>query len=84
MLRANIHCPDDIIRKSTRFKPSLLNSDKFDMNNNHLSTNSTYSDHSVLNFLLKFTPNHIDSTTNLLNEVVLTEVVMQPTKKQVM
>ena len=51
------------------------------MNNNHLSTNSTYNDHSVLNFPLQFTPNQVDSTTNLLDEVVLTEVILQPTEK---
>ena len=52
MLRANIRCQDDIIRRSTRFKPSLLHFNKFDMNNNHSSTNSIYNDHSVLNFPL--------------------------------
>ena len=59
MLRANICCQDDIIRRSTRFKPSLLHFNEFDMNNNHLSTNSTYNDHSVLNFPLQFTPNQV-------------------------
>ena len=52
------------------------------MNNNHLSTNSTYSDHSVLNFPLQFTPNQVDSATNLLDKVNLSKVVMQLTKKQ--
>ena len=50
MLRANIRCQDDIIRKSTRFKSSLLHSNEID--NNNLSTNSEYNDHYVLNFPL--------------------------------
>ena len=81
MLCANICCQDDIIRQSTRFKPSLLHFNKFNMNNNHLSTNSTYNDHSVLNFPLQFTPNQVDYTTNLLDEVVLIKVILRPTKK---
>ena len=51
------------------------------MNNNHLSVNSTNNDHSVLHFPLQFTPNHVDYTTDMLDEVVLTKVVMRPTKK---
>ena len=51
------------------------------MDNNHILTNSTYNDHCVFNFPLQFTPNQVDSTIDLLDEVVLTEVVMQPTKK---
>ena len=51
------------------------------MNNNHLSVNSTHNDHSILIFLLQFTPNHVSRTTNLLDEVVLIEVVLRPTKK---
>ena len=80
MLHANICCQDDIICQSTRFKPSLLHFNEFNMNNNHLSTNSTYSDHSVINFPFQFTPNHVDSTTNLLDEMVLTKVVTRSTK----
>ena len=81
MLRATIHYQDEIIRRSTRFKLSLLYSKKLDINNNNLLTNSEYNDHSVLNFPLQFTPNQVDSTTNLLDEVVLTEVVLQSTEK---
>ena len=81
MLRATIHCQDDIICISTRFKSSLLHFNKLDINNNHLLTNSEYNDHSVLNFPLQFTPNQVDSTTDLLDEVVLTEVVLRPTEK---
>ena len=51
------------------------------MNNDHLSTNSKYNDHSVLNFPVQFTLNQVDSTTNLLDGVILTEVVIRPTEK---
>ena len=56
-------------------KPSLLHFNEFDMNNNHLSVNLTYNDNSVLNFPLQFTTNQVGYTTDLLDEVVLTEVV---------
>ena len=81
LLRANISCREDIIRRPTRFKPSRLQSNKFDMNNKHVSVNSTHNDHSIHNFLLQFAPNHVDPTTDLLDEVVLTKVVLRPTEK---
>ena len=52
------------------------------MNNNHLSVNSTHNDHFIPNFLLQFTSNHVDLTTDLLDEVILTKVFLQPTKNQ--
>ena len=51
------------------------------MNNNYVSVNSTHNDHSNLNFLLQFTPNHVNPNTDLLNEMFLTEVVLWSTKK---
>ena len=80
MLRANMRCQDDIICRSTKFKPSLLHFNELDIDNNHLLTNSECNDHSILNFPLQFAPNEIDSTTDLLDNVVLTEVVLQPKK----
>ena len=81
MLHATICCQDNIICRSTRFKLSLLHFNKLDINNNHVLTNSEYNNHSILNFPLQFTPNQVDSTTNLLDNVVLTEVVLRPTEK---
>ena len=81
MLHAIIRCQDAIIRKSTKFKSSLLHFNKLDIDNHHLSTNSEYDDHSGINFPLQFAPNQVDSTTNLLDNVVLTEVVLRPIKK---
>ena len=80
MLHATISCQIDIICRSTRFKSSLLDFNKLNINNNHLLTNSEYNDRSVLNFPHQFTPNQVNSTTDLLDNVVLTAVVLQPTK----
>ena len=81
MLCAIICYQDDIIHRSTRSKPSLLYFNKLDINNNHLSKKSEYNDHSVLHFPLQFSPNQVDSTTNLWNDVVLTKYDLLPNQK---
>ena len=86
LVRIDLSCQDDIIRRSTRFKPPLLHSNEFNMNYNHLSVDSTHTDHSILNFPPQFTSNQVDSTTDLFDEVVSTEVVstevvIRPTEK---
>ena len=81
MFHTTICFQDDIICRSTRFKLSVLHFNKLDIHNNHLLTYSECNDHSVLNFPLQLTPNQVDSTTNLSEDVVLTEVILQPTKK---
>ena len=81
MLCAIICHQDAIIYRSTRFKSSLLHFNELNIDNNHLSTNSKYDDHSGINFSLQFALNQIDSTTNLLNDVVLPEIVLRPTEK---
>ena len=81
MLCAIICRQDAIIRRSTRFKLSLLYFNELNIDNNHLSTNSEYDDHSCINFPLQFALNQVDSATDLLDDVVLTEVVIRPTEK---
>ena len=81
MLCATICCQVDIVRRSTRFKSSILHFNELNIDNNHLLTNSEYNDHTVNNFPLQFATNQVDSTTNLLDNVVLTEVVIRPTEK---
>ena len=81
MLCAIICCQNTIIRRSTRFKWSLLHFNKLDIDINHLLTKSEYDDHSSINFPLQFAFNQVNSTTNQLNAVVLTEVVLRPTEK---
>ena len=81
MVCADLSYQDDINRRSTRFKPPLLHSNGFDMNYNYLLVDSTHTDHSILNFPPQFTSNQVDSTTDLFNKIVLTEVVLRPTTK---
>ena len=69
---------DDIIRRFTRIKLSLLHFNKLNIDNNNLSTNSEYDDQSGINFPFQFSLNQVDSTTDPLDEVVLTEVGRQP------
>ena len=54
MLCATICRQDDTVCRSRRFKLSILHFNKLDIDNNHLSTNSEYKDHSVINFPLQF------------------------------
>ena len=82
MLQPSICRQDNIGRRSTRFKASILHFNELDTDNNHLSTNSEYNDHSVINFPVQFVPNQVDSTNDLLDDVVLTEVVLHITKNQ--
>jgi len=81
MLCAIIRPQDAIICKSIRFKLSLLYFKELDIDNNHLLTNSEYDDYSGINLPLQFAPNQVDSTIDPLDNVVLTEVVLRPTKK---
>ena len=81
ILCAIICCQDAIIQRSTRFKLSLLHFNELDIDNNHVLTNSEYDDQSGFNFPLQFALNQVDSTTNLLDDVVLTKVVLRPTEK---
>ena len=81
MLCAIICCQDAIIHRSTRFKSSLLYFNELDIDNNYLLTHSEYEDHSGINFPLQFVLNQVGLTTNLLHNVVLTEVVLQLTEK---
>ena len=76
MLCATIRCQDYIVCRSTKFKSSLLHFNKLDINNNNLLIDSEYNDHSGINFPLQFAPNQVDSTTNLLDNMILTEVVL--------
>ena len=81
MLCATICRQDDTVCRSRRFKLSILHFNKLDIDNNHLSTNSEYDNYSSIYFPIESAPNQVDSTTDLLDDVVLTEVVLQPTEK---
>ena len=51
------------------------------MDNGNLSTKLKYDNCSNINFQLPHALNKIDLNTDLLDKVILTEVVLQPTKK---
>ena len=81
MLRSLNHCQYITVRGCTKMKLSLLHFKELNMSNNDLSTNSEYDNRSSINFPLHHTLNQVDSNTDLLDKVILTKVVLQPTKK---
>ena len=74
-------CQDVIFCGSTKLR-SFLPFDKLDIGNNHLSTDLGYDNHSCINFPFHRDLNQVDSSTDLLDEMILTKVVIQPTKNQ--
>ena len=80
MLYSFNHCQDITVRENTKLKSSLLPFEELNMVNN-LSMNSEYDSCSNINFPLYHALNQVDLNTDLLDEVILTEVVLQPTKK---
>ena len=82
MLRALNLCQDATLCGSTKMKPSLLHFDELVIGKNHLSTNSGSDNHSCINFPFHHALNQVDSSTNLLDKVILTEVVFRPTENQ--
>ena len=75
------HRQDITLCGSTKLNSSLLPFDELNMENNHLSTNLGYDKCSSINFPFHHALNQVDSSTDLLDEVILTEVVLRPTKK---
>ena len=74
------HCQDITIRKYTKLKSYFLPLEGLNMGNDDLSTNSKYDDCSNINFLLHHALNQVDSNTNILDKVIVTEVVLRQTK----
>ena len=81
MLRALNLGQDANLCGSTRLKPSLLPFDELNIGNNHLLTDSGYDNHSCINFPFLCALNQIDSSTDLIDNMILTEVVLRPTEK---
>ena len=75
------HCQDSTVCEITKLKSAPLPLDKLNMCNSDLSTNSTYYNRSNTNFPLHNALKKVDSNTNLLDKVILTEVVLRTTKK---
>ena len=81
MLCSLNHCQDITVRRYKKLKSSLLPLDELNMGNDDLSMNSEYDNSSNIKFPLHHALNQVDSNTNLLDKVILTEVVLRPTKK---
>ena len=81
MLCSLNHHQDITVRGYTKLKLSLLPFEELSMGNNNLLTDSEYNNRSNINFPLHHALNQVDSNTNLLDKVILTEVVLRPTKK---
>ena len=62
-------------------KSSLLPFEELIMDNGDLSTKSEYNNCSKVNFPLHHDRNQVDLNTDLLDEMILTKVVLRPTKK---
>ena len=82
MLYSINHSQDSTVHENTKLKSPLLSFNKLNMGNGDLSTNSIYYNRSNINFPLHHDLNQVDLNTNLLDKVMLTEVVLRPTKKQ--
>ena len=68
-------------RENTKLKSSLLSFEELIMDNGDLSTESEYDNRSNINFPLHHAINQVNLNTYLLDKVILTEVVLRPTKK---
>ena len=81
MLCSLNHCQNITVPKNTKLKSPLLPFNELNMDNGDLSTNSIYDNYSNINFPLHHALNQVDLNTDLLDKEILTEVVLQPTKK---
>ena len=75
------HNQDITTGDNTKLKSPILPFEVLNMGNGDLSTNSKYDNRSNINFLLHHALNQVDLNTNLLDKVILTKVVLQPTEK---
>ena len=72
---------DITVRGYTKLKSSLLPFEELNMGNDNLSMNSNFGDRSNINFPIHYALNQVDSNTNMLDKVILTELVLQPAQK---
>ena len=72
---------DDSSYESTKMKPRFLPFDEQDLCNDYILKDPEYIDRFCINFLCHFVLNQVNSNTNLLDNVVLTKDVLQPTEK---
>ena len=81
MLCSLNHSQYIIVCRNTKLKSSLLPFEELNMSNGDLSTNLKYDNRSNINFPLHHALNQVHSNINLVDKVILTKVVLRPTKK---
>ena len=81
MLCSLNHRQDVIVRENIKLKLSLLPFEELNLGKGDLPTDSEYDNRSSINFPLYRALNQVDSNTNLVDKMILTEVVLRPTKK---
>ena len=74
-------CQDTTCHKSTKMKPPVLPSDEPDLCNDCILKDPEYIDCFCINFPFYCVLNQVDLNTNLLDNVLLTKNVLQPTEK---
>ena len=72
---------DIIVHENTNLQSSLLSFKELNMGYGDLSTNFEYDNRSYINFQLHHALNQVDLNIYLLDEVILSEVVLRPNKK---
>ena len=81
MIRAINLCQDATLRGSTKSKPPFLPFDEQNLCNDYILKDTEYIDRFCINFPCNCVLNQVDQDTDLLDNVFLTKVVLQPTKK---
>ena len=81
MLRPLNHRKDITEPENTKLKSSPLPFEELNISNGDLSTKLKYDNRSNINFPIHHALNQVDSNTDLLDKVILTEGVLQLTKK---
>ena len=74
-------CQNVTLHGSTKLKPYLLPFEELDIGNDHLSIDSGYDNRSCINYPFYCALNQVDLSTDLLDKLILTKVVIQPTEK---
>ena len=81
MLCSLNHCQDITVCGYIKLKLSLLPFEELNMDNDDLSMNSEHNNRSNINSPLHHALNQVDPNINLVDNVIWTKVVLQPTEK---
>ena len=82
MLHAINLCQDTTLCGSTKMKQPFLPFNKPNLCNDYILRDSEYIDRSCINFLCHCVLHQVDLDTNILDNVILTKVALQPTENQ--